>query len=232
MNSKSFDGLDVIDISMPLGPRTPVYPGDPPFERRVLCSQSQGQAFELSSLHLSAHAGTHIETPKHFIPDGQTLDQAKPGSFILPVKVIQVSGPVVLESDLAGTQPQTGRALIFRTRNSSSGLTRQPGYHSDYAHLSLEAAQRCLELGAPLVGLDYLSVDRHGDETYPVHKLLLGSGCYLLEGLDLADAQPGDYLLICLPLNIEGGEASPVRAVLAPHSEIIRLSLTLEGAIY
>lgn len=232
MNSNSLYGLNVIDISMPLGPHTPVYPGDPPFERRVLCSHSQGQPFELSSLHQSAHAGTHIEAPKHFIDDGQTLDQAKPGSFILPVKVIQASGPVVLESDLADTPPLTGRALIFRTRNSTSGLTKKPGYDPGYVHLSSEAARRCLELGAPLVGLDYLSVDRHGDESHPVHKLLLGGGCFILEGLDLSDTLPGDYLLICLPLNISGGEASPVRAVLVPHSEIIRLSLTLEGAIY
>lgn len=214
MNCFNFKGSDIIDISIPLDPQTPVYPGDPPFERMVHCDHNQGHPFELSSLHFSAHAGTHIDAPKHFVAHGRTLDQSVPGSFMLPAKVIQANGPVVLARDLADTPPHTGRAIIFRTNNSSSGLAGRPGYSSEYVYLSSEAAQACLELGAPLVGIDYLSVDRHNDEYYPVHKLLLGAGCFILEGLDLAGARPGDYLLVCLPLKIKGGEASPVRAVL------------------
>jgi arylformamidase len=64
------------------------------------------------------------------------------------------------------------------------------------------------------VGLDYITIDRHGDETAPAHHKLLGSGIPVLEGIDLAAVPPGRYTLICLPLKIKNGEASPVRAIL------------------
>jgi arylformamidase len=35
-----------------------------------------------------------------------------------------------------------------------------------------------------------------------------------VEGLDLSDAEPGRYELICLPLRLEGLDGAPVRAVL------------------
>lgn len=232
MHNKKLHDSGVIDISLALGPHTPVFPGDPPFERQVHGSLAQEHPFELSSLRLSAHAGTHLDSPSHFIKGGAAIDQAPPGAFLLPARVVRSDGDMVLARDLGAIPTQPGRAILFRTRNSLSGLSREPGYHPDYVYLSLEAAQRCLELGAPLVGLDYLSLDRHGDQGYPVHRLLLSAGCFILEGLDLAEAPPGDYGLICLPLNIQGGEASPVRAVLAPLDEKGRLSLTLGPAFY
>ncbi len=232
MNNNMLYDSGLIDISLALGPHSPVYPGDPPFERRVHCHPNQGHPFQLSSLHQSAHAGTHIESPSHFLNGAPTLDQSPLKGFMLPARVVQSDSEAVLASDLASTPERPGWAIIFRTRNSSSGLNHDPDYRSDYAHLSLDAARRCLELGAPLVGLDYLSVDRHGDEGYPVHRLLLGAGCFILEGLDLADTSPGDYGLLCLPLKIQDGEASPVRAVLVPPDEKGRLSLTFGPFFY
>jgi arylformamidase len=48
------------------------------------------------------------------------------------------------------------------------------------------------------------------------HKILLGAGIWLLEGLNLSAVNPGNYNLICLPLKIMQTEGSPVRAVLQP----------------
>ncbi len=40
-----------------------------------------------------------------------------------------------------------------------------------------------------------------------------------LEGIILTHVKPGLYQLIALPLKIEGGDASPVRAVLLPEKK-------------
>ena len=66
-----------------------------------------------------------------------------------------------------------------------------------------------------MVGLDYLSVDRFGDDAYPAHRALLGGGVLILEGIDLSGVEEGAYMLYALPLKIEAGDGSPVRAVLA-----------------
>jgi arylformamidase len=50
-----------------------------------------------------------------------------------------------------------------------------------------------------------------GPET---HQALLGGGVWIIEGLNLSQAGPGDYDLICLPLRIVGGDGAPARAIL------------------
>jgi arylformamidase len=42
------------------------------------------------------------------------------------------------------------------------------------------------------------------------------AGVYILEGLNLKPIKAGWYELICLPLNIQGGDGAPARAVLRP----------------
>ena len=55
---------------------------------------------------------------------------------------------------------------------------------------------------------------KYGDHTFPVHRKLLGNNILILEGIDLLNVPSGKFTLLCLPLKIKGGEASPVRAVL------------------
>ena len=50
----------------------------------------------------------------------------------------------------------------------------------------------------------------------PAHQALLRHGMMNLEGLVLDHVPAGHYTLIALPLRLEGMDASPVRAVLAP----------------
>jgi arylformamidase len=66
-----------------------------------------------------------------------------------------------------------------------------------------------VDAGVKLVGIDYLSVG--GPPS--THRILLGAGIWLLEGLDLSPVGPGNYDLICLPLKLVQTEGSPVRAV-------------------
>jgi arylformamidase len=79
-----------------------------------------------------------------------------------------------------------------------------------------EAADYCIEKGVSLVGIDYITIDRYSDRTFPVHHRLLGNDILILEGLHLSEVPSGRYTLFCLPLLIKGGEASPVRAILIP----------------
>jgi arylformamidase len=62
--------------------------------------------------------------------------------------------------------------------------------------------------------MDYLSIEQFGSVTFPVHKLLLGRGVLIIEGLDLRAVAAGHYTLACLPLNLQGVDGAPARAVL------------------
>jgi len=65
-----------------------------------------------------------------------------------------------------------------------------------------------------LVGIDYLSIEGYGVAGAPTHKLLLGAGVPILEGLDLFKSRPGRWQMAAFPLRIENGDAGLTRAIL------------------
>jgi arylformamidase len=129
--------------------------------------------------------------------------------------VISVEDVESIKPDsLDGLKTKRGDALLFKTTNSTSGLSRSGLFSEKFVYLSEEAADVCVNLGAGLVGIDYISIDRYGDDMAPVHYKLLKEGILILEGINLMDVPSGDYTLLCPPLKMKGAEASPVRALL------------------
>jgi arylformamidase len=205
----------VYDITALMGIESIDYPGDTAYSRKMLCELSAGAPYDLASLKLSAHSGTHLDAPAHFVPGGKTIDQYTIHELILPALVVPVSDRVAVQrSDLSGTDIRPGDAILFKTHNSTSGRSKNGRFLEDFVYLSLDAADLCVDKSIGLVGIDYISVDRFGDEEYPIHHRLSRNGILILEGIDLGPVPVGRYTLFCFPLKIAGGEAAPVRAVL------------------
>ena len=211
----------VFDISVRLGDECVNYPGDPAFSREVMEDLSKGASSEMSKLALSSHSGTHIDVPAHFVPGGKRIDEYSAGDFILPALVIDVKdGESIRACELAGTDIRPGDAVLFKTRNSTAGLSGNGVFTEGYIYMTPDAADVCVEKGACLVGIDYITIDRYSDRAFPVHHRLLENGVLILEGVDLSAVPPGRYTLFCLPLSIKDGEASPVRAILIPSGAV------------
>lgn len=58
----------IIDISLPIGPDTPVWPGDPPVIVEPVARVRDGDPADVSRLTLGTHTGTHVDPPAHFLP--------------------------------------------------------------------------------------------------------------------------------------------------------------------
>ncbi len=205
-----------IDISVPLDSALPLWPDSIGMKLERLCSFENGDNVNVSKLTCDVHTGTHIEAPLHFFPSGEGVDQISLDILIGDAYVAYLPlNDVITSDDLAGLHiPQGIERLLLRTRNS--GLWKKGGeiFQPDYAALTSEAAQWIVERGIRLVGIDYLSVEKYGDEASRIHKTLLSGRVLILEGLNLSNVQPGAYELICLPLKLVGAEGSPARAVL------------------
>jgi len=201
--------MAIHDISVILGEQNIAYPGDPAFVRE----KPTPEAREAMKITIGAHSGTHLDAPAHHVPGGKCLDDFPLDSFVLPAQVVEVFDPeAVRAADLEDVAVRPGEAILFRTGNSHSGRVISGEFSDRYVYISADAAQWCVDRGLALVGLDYISVDRYGDTA--AHRILLGAGLLVLEGVNLADVRPGRYTLICFPLRIKGAEGSPVRAVL------------------
>ncbi|MDQ5817726.1 MAG: cyclase family protein, partial [Actinomycetota bacterium] len=103
---------------------------------------------------------------------------------------------------------------LLKTRNSILELLSRSEFEEGYVGISREAAEYLVEIGAETVGVDYLSVEPFEDKEFNTHHALLGADLVILEGLLLTDVEPGEYLLVCLPLKLAGSDGSPARAIL------------------
>ena len=213
-HNNPLDFKEVYDISAPLN-TVPAYPGDRPYFREWMARLDEGNDYSLSALAFCSHAGTHLDFPSHLLKSGMTQEQYSLKRFIIPAEVISVSGEgPVLPSSLPSCEIDKGQALLFKTGNSEKRLMHQAAFSEESVYLSLDVARLCVAAEVSLVGIDYLSADKYGDDSLPVHCTLLENDILILEGIDLAAVPCGRYRLICLPLSITDAEASPVRAVL------------------
>jgi arylformamidase len=199
---------------MPLFEGMPAFPGDPPFRVEPVASLERGDPYAVARLSLGSHAGTHVDAPRHFDPNGTTVDRLELDVLNGPCQVVDArgGGADVGPSAIAALPPGTSRVL-FRTDNSVR-WTAGPGPHGRSVGLELATARILGDLGVRLVGLDALSVETDRSGRFPVHRELLGRGIVIVEGLLLDGVAAGPYELTCLPLPVRGGDGAPARVVL------------------
>lgn len=195
-----------IDVSVPLREGMPHWPGETPFTRTESLRDSV-----TSELRLGSHAGTHVDAPRHFLPGDAGVDKAPVDLLCGSATVVEHHGPVIDEHDVDRWPLLEGGRVLVRTENTRRAWHARP-YDPGAVGFTAEAATRLAAAGQRLVGIDALSVATRG-HARPVHEVLLGSGCWILEGLDLSGVQPGPHELVCLPLRIVDGDGAPARAM-------------------
>ena len=211
--------MKILDISIPIRPEMVVWPGDPQVQINKLSSIKKGDHSNLSQISMSLHTGTHIDSPKHFLENGKTIDQIPLEKLIGKVLVIAINENVrvidksVLLSHPMVTDLKKSKKVLFRTRNASHYDMKQGKFSEEYVGINQSGAQFLAECNLDLIGVDYLSVASFNDTEAP-HKILLDKEIVLLEGINLKEVSPGFYDLYCLPLPISGSDGAPARAIL------------------
>ena len=205
-----------IDVTATLDPaRTPVYEGDAPMKFDFLKDMRKGDLLTLSVYSLGAHSGTHIDAPMHFIADGAPIDQVALDPLIGAARVIDIADSVqaIDSGELNRHDWRGAKRVLFRTRSTLRGWMDSAAFHKDFAYIAPDAAQLLADAGVLLVGVDYISAEQFGAPAPATHRILLGRGIPIVEGLDLHPVQAGDYDMIVLPLKVRGHEGAPARAI-------------------
>lgn len=180
-----------------------VYVGDPMPEKELLSSMEKGDPYNLTAFRMCAHNGTHIDAPSHFIQGEKTVDSIGLDTFIGLAYVAEHHG-VVSADDAA--------AILKNAKKQNPEAAKRILIKGD-AEVSSEAAKIFAASNMLLLGDESQTV---GPENAPmeVHRILLGAGVVLLEGIRLAEVSEGIYFLNAAPLNLSGADGSPCRAVL------------------
>jgi arylformamidase len=205
--------MRLIDVSVPLDALLPSYPHNTPFSLEPIKRIARGDSSNVSTLHMSAHTGTHVDAPRHFFDQGAGTESLPLELLIGRARVIEIDSRAgIAAEDLAPIDLSDDVRVLIKTHNSR--LWGSPEFHQDYVGVTDSGAKHLVEHGIKVVGVDYLSVEKFHNPGAPAHHVLLGAGTIVIEGLNLREVDPGVYEMFCLPLRVVGSDGAPARVVL------------------
>jgi kynurenine formamidase len=216
-------GIDrIVDLSLPVGPGTQVYPDDPePAFHQAF--RIETDRFNVLRIELGTHTGTHVDAPYHFVEDGARIEELDPWLFAGPGVIVNMTGldprAEIGWDAIAPSADRLRPGTILALRTGWSDLHFGTDRAYDHPFLSGEACERILELGVRTLAIDAFSPDEttlDGPEpAWDVHRLVLGVGGVIAENLtNLGAVQVEEPFLCLFPLRLsDGADGSPCRAV-------------------
>jgi len=212
---------NIIDISVPMHSKMPMWPGSAGFRLTHTRQIRDGNSSNISKIEFDIHVGTHVDAPLHFRENGNPVEQLDLEVMVGPAVVADLMNlRNITADDLEALNLQIGiERLLLRTTNSRLLANGVNEFSEDFVALTADAAQWVVNNGIRLIGIDYLSIQRYSDDSL-THLILLSAGVIIVEGLNLLEVEAGHYELICLPLKIIGAEGAPSRAILRPLKAI------------
>lgn len=206
----------IVDLSHPLRPGMPVYPGDPDV-RTSPAATAAVDGFNVLHLEMGSQSGTHVDAPYHVDDAAKRLDELDPALFTGPGVIADVTGrpprTAIEWDDLAPVADRLapGRILLLRTGWDAHWGTDA---YWDHPYLTADATREVLARGVRTIGLDAASIDAHDDDTLAAHHVVAAAGGVIAENLTrLGAIDFPDPLISLLPIPLAGSDGAPVRAV-------------------
>ncbi|HSW02965.1 arylformamidase [Aquabacterium sp.] len=199
------------DISPPVGPASPVFPGDAPFQLQWGWTLGPECPVNVSTLTLSPHTGAHADAPLHYDAAGAPVGALDLAPYLGPCRVIHAigCGPLIEWRHLAHALDRLPPRVLVRTYAKAPS-----GWDPALAGYAPETVERLADAGVRLIGIDTASIDPADSKHLLSHQVIRRRDLRVLENLVLDEVAEGDYELIALPLKLATADASPVRAVL------------------
>ena len=218
----------VVDLTHPIRPGIPLWPGDPPVEFEATAT-IPGDGYFLRRFSMGEHSGTHVSTPSAFFDQGSGPDSILSETLVAPAVVIDARDSVSRDPDYALTWSDlaewerdhgdipAGSITLLRTGWSqywdkperfinlgTDGLMHTPGFAPQAVSLLLD------ERGAAGIGIDTHGVDAGMDTALAASRAALGRGALVLECLNNLDQLPvTGATLVAGRLPLAGGSGSP-----------------------
>lgn len=222
-----FDHFKIVDLTQPLYSDVSTWDGSCGFCLEI--KKDYDQMFRVQQIDMHAGVGTHMDAPSHRILGGSSIADIPVEQLVVPVCVIDVSKKTdpnykISFQDIKEYEASFGlipsNALVIGFTGWSRLWTNSDRYRNVDANgqmhfpaFSSECAQFLIERNVSGIAIDTLSPDCL-DLDFPVHRIILGAGKYIIENLADCSNIPlrGSYA-VALPLRIENGTESPIRII-------------------
>jgi len=178
-------------------------------------SYAPGTEFQIGRIEMVANTGTYLDTPAHrYRGAGDLADLRLESVADLPGVLVDTTRPASDAEPFAGPQV-AGCAVLVRTGWSRHWGTDEYG-SPHHPFLTEATAQRLVEAGVALVGIDSVNIDDTSTSAggrRPVHSRLLAAGIPIVEHLrGLEDLSGVAFRFFAVPVKVRGMGTFPVRA--------------------
>ena len=212
----------IVDLTLKIGEDTL----SPPSVNKQLelTSHHRGPGFwQASEINMLLHTGSHVDFTRHVQEDGETAVDVPLDRVFGEAVVVDLShvGPnhEITVADLEAHAPEIrpGDIVLVRTDWTTKEWGNFPTYYMESPYCSPQAAQWMIDRGAKAVGFDCFSeycarLPDFTSEDFAMHRVILGAGVVIMEGLTNLAALPRRRVEFAAPFyKIAGTEGAPAR---------------------
>ncbi len=174
---------------------------------------------ETKKIIIGTHTGTNLDAPRHFIENGVTIDKIPAQDLVGEALVVDLSYKKdyqAIEIEDLQDIPKNKYKIIILKYNWCKNLGKKK-YYISHPYLSENAAKFILKKGVKIVAMDTPMPDnpkdnRESNKDSPIHKILLGKGCLILECLrDINKIKKKVVTLVVAPLKLKNGDGASTR---------------------
>jgi kynurenine formamidase len=222
-----FEHFKLVELTQPLFKKVPTWSGGCGFCLEI--KKDYDQVFRVNQIEMEAGIGTHIDAPCHLYKGGLSIEKIPLDNLITEACIIDVSSKATADYEISvedieeyekmyGLIPK-GSIVVGYTGwsrfwfDSATYRNMDSNGQMHFPAFSAKASEALLARDIAGIAIDTLSPDCL-DSTYPVHRLILGVGKFIIENIgNCSQIPPKGAYLIALPLNLEGATESPMRIV-------------------
>jgi len=198
--------MHMVDLSFPISDGMFRFPGEYHPEVRVeITGTYEEHRSQVRRLTLGTHTGTHVDAPRHFFPEGKTVDAVPLEMLIAPAVLFDAPaepGSIIGPEQAPASEIHGPEAAVIH-----SGWWRRWGqdFYQTPPLLAAEAARALLDAGAVSLAVDFpLGLE--------INELVLGQGKILIENICRLDQlRARRFWLVALPLKVAQGDGAPAR---------------------
>lgn len=206
--------MTIVDLTHPMVNGLPHFPSDPQLSIAPYTTISQS-GYNLSLIVMGSHQGTHLDAMSHFVPDGKTINQMPLEWFRGPARILRI--PKSAGDDLTRADFEKFEKYLL----PESKIIYETGWHkhfgspqffNDFPSMTVEAAHYLASRKIRMLGMD---TPTPGRDYYELHHALLRrpQEIVVVEALANLDKVPDEFHYSGFPLNLNGRDGSPIRAV-------------------
>lgn len=198
-------------------------------ERGLTSDYARGDSFQTTWLKLVVHGYTHIDSPRHMVPEGETSSEVPLSATIGEACIIDLSDVTPnqeITADLLRDRAEhlrPGDIVLLKTCWDDRRDLNSEAFWTDAPYLSRGACEWLLAQGPKAVAPDFpqdypirklLSGEVAPMEEFVSHDVLLRNGVILIEYVGNFAALTGPRTFVyALPLRLPNSDGSPARVI-------------------